>query len=86
MLFLCWKDLICKSNGQEEGRILGRQFELDEFLQNPSIMEEQQNEQIHQIWYLVSPILIVNRGGILSPTLNFNPTLVVIPCEESGGL
>ena len=86
MLFLCCKDLICKSNDQEEGRILGRQFELDEFLQNPIIMEEQQNEQLHQIWYLVSPILIVNRGGILSPALEFNPTLVVIPCEESGWL
>jgi hypothetical protein len=41
MLFLCCKDLICKSNDQEEGRILGRQqFEFDEFLQNPIIMEE----------------------------------------------
>jgi hypothetical protein len=30
-------------------------------------------------------ILIVNRG-IVSPTLNVNPTLFVIPCEMFGGL
>ena len=47
MLFLCCKDLIYKSNDQEGGRILGRQFELDEFLQKSISMEEKQNEQVH---------------------------------------
>ena len=30
-------------------------------------------------------ILIVNRGILVSPTLDFNPTLFVIPCRKKLG-